>query len=1404
MTDKPSTEPQEEVTDSGIPASVIAQAEAAIIGEFNDNESIISRRPSRVPKPDYSQYQGVNRAEGSSKHNNLQVPNILGSDGTEEAPPAYGDQHDQIDVSQDGFDTQAKVTNDGRINININQKTRKLSDLLVPALRNQLSLVAHEHEHPLPPGYIPPALGGQPGQVPPPKLNVVIHVVGSRGDVQPFVALGKVLKATYGHRVRLATHPTFKTFVEENGLEFFSIGGDPAELMAFMVKNPGLMPGFESLKSGDVGKRRRGMEEIVLGCWRSCIEAGDGLGPAPKKDDANNSIFEAGINMDANPGDRPFIADAIIANPPSFAHIHIAEKMGIPLHMMFTMPWSPTQSFPHPLANIQSTNADVNMTNFVSYALVEMMTWQGLGDVINRFRERALGLEPISLIWAPGMLSRLRIPYTYCWSPALIPKPKDWGQHISISGFYFLSLASSYTPAPELAAYLAAGPPPVYIGFGSIVVDDPDAMTKLIFEAVKKAGVRALVSKGWGGLGADDLGIPEGVFMLGNVPHDWLFQHVSCVVHHGGAGTTAAGIATGKPTIVVPFFGDQPFWGAMVARAGAGPLPIPYKLLTADKLAEAITEALTPETLERAKELGGLIKEEQGCDVGGKSFHDLLDIDSLRCSLAPSRVAVWRIKHTKTRLSALAASVLASEGLIDFGDLKLYRSREYDTEEGPWDPISGGASALLGTIASLGMGVADFPIEVFKRVRTIHEVARSETMSSKSTTGSKSTKSSASTLKSPIGTNPDTPSASSRSASQVDLSQDENTDPKASLDSHSQPNETPKTSYESTNRSSSETPLSETPLTSTTSLGSLGEHRPNSMKAALSGALRRSGSRSGSRDRCSLSRSNSKDRQPGSRSSSPFRRRETKEFDPSQLTLDNATRGAKGMARIVGAGLKSPMDFTLGIARGFHNAPKLYGDETVRPQEKVTDLQSGLKAATKEFGYGMFDGITGLVTQPLRGAEKDGAAGLLKGIGKGIGGLVLKPGAAIWGIPGYTFMGIHKEVRKMFGSSVLNYMIAARTAQGYEDTRNSTPEERQDIINRWRMHKDEYMSPKMKIQESGGPEGQESGRLTPRGFMQTRHLSFDERKRLHEERKAHREEERKRLEEEGGHRHCPFCRRVGAHSHTPRPVQTTPMVINNPSPDQDEQFEHAIHASVAATSRGNPEEDATIERAIRASVRALKAAQGSTLSDSEALERAVQASIAEAARHRPRGPSEASQFSNSSLSTITLTQEEAEHQAALEKAIQQSLAQYQLASPTTTHNYNPGNANDSDEDENMKLALQMSKEEPTALNSEERDIELAIQKSREESELSRTKTEEEIVLEYVKRQSLLEEEHRARIEGKMKEDAPRGRTEAREGEGGPGPDMSFADEEALRTAIEESMKDNDGAGPSAPGHGPVA
>jgi hypothetical protein len=259
-----------------------------------------------------------------------------------DAPPAYTELPGQIRDDNNDLGANAIVAEDGRVNISINQKTRRLSQLFAPQLHRQVSTV--DHEPAPPPPYVPEFLGGAPGQSPPPPMNIVIMVVGSRGDVQPFVALGKVLKETYNHRVRLATHPTFKDFVTENGLEFFSIGGDPAELMAFMVKNPGLMPGFDTLRSGDVGQRRKGIGEILRGTWRACIETGDGLGGDPLK-----QTVEEWMGVEDQVPDqlkKPFVADAIIANPPSFGHIHCAEKLGIPLHMMFTFVFPSNTSSP--------------------------------------------------------------------------------------------------------------------------------------------------------------------------------------------------------------------------------------------------------------------------------------------------------------------------------------------------------------------------------------------------------------------------------------------------------------------------------------------------------------------------------------------------------------------------------------------------------------------------------------------------------------------------------------------------------------------------------------------------------------------------------------------------------------------------------------------------------------------------------------------------------------------------------------------------------------------------------------------------------------------------------------------------------------------------------------------------
>lgn len=254
-------------------------------------------------------------------------------------------------------------------------------------------------------------------------------------------------------------------------------------------------------------------------------------------------------------------------------------------------------------------------------------------------------------------------------SSALIAKPADWGSHINISGFSFLDQSSSYKPDDDLVAFLAAGPPPVYIGFGSIVVDKPNELTSMIFGAVKRAGVRALVSKGWGGLGAAE--VPDGVFLLGNVPHDWLFNYVSAVVHHGGAGTTAIGIAMGKPTVVVPFFGDQPFWGAMIHRAGAGPEPVPFKKMTEESLAHSITTALGPAVQTAVKVMAKKIASENGAANAAVSFHQTLNVDTMRCLMRPDKVATWRVKNTNIRLSNLATATLLDAGLLKFGAHKL-------------------------------------------------------------------------------------------------------------------------------------------------------------------------------------------------------------------------------------------------------------------------------------------------------------------------------------------------------------------------------------------------------------------------------------------------------------------------------------------------------------------------------------------------------------------------------------------------------------------------------------------------------------------------------------------------------------------------------------------------------------
>jgi len=298
------------------------------------------------------------------------------------------------------------------------------------------------------------------------------------------------------------------------------------------------------------------------------------------------------------------------------------------------------------------------------------------------------------------------------------------GAEIDIAGFVFLELASGFKPSDALTEFLDAGEAPIYIGFGSIVVDDAKKFTNLILAAVKLAGVRALISEGWGGLGGEN--IPHNVYVLGNTPHDWLFPRCQAVVHHGGAGTTAIGLKCARPTMIVPFFGDQHFWGAMVASAKAGAHDcIPYNKLTADKLAQGIKQCLTDEARKNVQKLAdSMMREGDGAANAVKSFHANLPMsgeNSMRCSILEDRPAVWQLRHSKLRLCPLAAEVLAEQKKLVFRDLKLRRVYDWNNFQGAIDPLTGATLAIARSIVELGKGVVEGPVlmekDIEKRAR---------------------------------------------------------------------------------------------------------------------------------------------------------------------------------------------------------------------------------------------------------------------------------------------------------------------------------------------------------------------------------------------------------------------------------------------------------------------------------------------------------------------------------------------------------------------------------------------------------------------------------------------------------------------------------------------------------------
>ena len=419
-------------------------------------------------------------------------------------------------------------------------------------------------------------------------MHITILTIGSRGDVQPYVALGIGLRQV-GHQVRIATYDKFKALVQDRGLTFYPIASDVSDI-ARSLEGKGTLELFRSLR-----RRARLMPLLAERIWRDTLEACQG---------AEAIIYG-------------FIA--------SLMGRCAAEKLGVPCFATSVFPIvSPTRAFPNLLFPALPLGGTYNWLTHLAF---DRGLWRIVRLVYDHAKRRNPSLPSLSgwpFDWAQGGPDERRrgqpSSILYAYSPSVVPKPPDWDERREVTGYWFLDSPADWQPPDDLAAFLASGPPPVYVGFGSMGLRNPGKMTGIVLEALARSGQRGLLVEGWGGLGNADL--PDGVFRVRSAPFDWLFTRMAAVVHHGGAGTTAIGLRAGVPSILVPFIADQPWWGHRVAALGVGPEPIPYKRLSAERLAAAIAAATSDQDMQRrAAALGRQIRAENGVTRAIDAFH---------------------------------------------------------------------------------------------------------------------------------------------------------------------------------------------------------------------------------------------------------------------------------------------------------------------------------------------------------------------------------------------------------------------------------------------------------------------------------------------------------------------------------------------------------------------------------------------------------------------------------------------------------------------------------------------------------------------------------------------------------------------------------------------------------------
>lgn len=403
------------------------------------------------------------------------------------------------------------------------------------------------------------------------SLSITCLTIGSRGDVQPYIALCKGLLAE-GHKPRIATHAEFEPWVRKHGIDFSPVDGDPAELMRICIENG--MFTYSFLREASL-KFRSWIDELLSSAWKACQGS-----------------------------------DILIESPSAMAGIHIAEALRIPYFRAFTMPWTRTRAYPHAFA--VPDHKIGGAYNYFSYVMFDNVFWKAIAGQVNRWRKKELGLGSTNM----DKMQPNKVPFLYNFSPHVVVPPLDYSDWVRVTGYWFLDEASDWTPPEELVRFIrnarADGKKLVYIGFGSIVVSDPAALTKTVVDSVLKADVRCILSKGWSDRLGDpaavkaEVPLPSELHQIKSAPHDWLFGQIDAAAHHGGAGTTGASLRAGVPTIIKPFFGDQFFFGSRVEDLGVG---ICLKKVNVSMFSRALWEAVHSERMiAKAKVLGEKIR----------------------------------------------------------------------------------------------------------------------------------------------------------------------------------------------------------------------------------------------------------------------------------------------------------------------------------------------------------------------------------------------------------------------------------------------------------------------------------------------------------------------------------------------------------------------------------------------------------------------------------------------------------------------------------------------------------------------------------------------------------------------------------------------------------------------------